>query len=387
MRRWSRVGTIASSRAKRAAPRSLVARSAPAPAAAWSYEVEDPQLGQRDDARQSAPIDQPPAWGVNRYCASLRPSVAVTKASRVRSRSSTTTALLRKRRREPAREPVVWRDRMPLHPKVQALLTAQRLSGAPPMHTLSPERARADMRAQVPAVSGPLASVARVEDRMVPSAAGALAMPVRIYTPARPRPLSRHRLLPRRRLRHRRSRDPRSAVPPDRGSRPARSCARSTTASRPSIRFPAAADDALAAARWFIAHADEFGVDRRAAVRDGRQRRRHAGDGHRAGAARPAEPAAARPGPGLSDHRPRRRRLGLLRRVRRGLRADPRRHALVHAPLHRRSGRRHRSARLPGPDADPARPAAGLRRDRRVRRAARRRASATSSGCARTAST
>src|SRR5204863_9104365 len=70
------------------------------------------------------------------------------------------------------RHPVVWPDRMPLHPKVQALLTAQRLSGAPPMHTLSPEKARADMRAQVRAVSGPLATVARVEDRHAPGPSG-----------------------------------------------------------------------------------------------------------------------------------------------------------------------------------------------------------------------
>ena len=70
---------------------------------------------------------------------------------------------------------------MPLHPKVQALLTAQRLSGAPPIHTLTPERARADLRAQVPTVSGALATVARVDDRTVPSSAG--AVPVRIYTP------------------------------------------------------------------------------------------------------------------------------------------------------------------------------------------------------------
>ena len=70
---------------------------------------------------------------------------------------------------------------MPLHPKVQALLTAQRLSGAQPMHTLSPQKARADMLAQVPAVSGPLAEVARVDERHAPGPSG--GVPVRIYTP------------------------------------------------------------------------------------------------------------------------------------------------------------------------------------------------------------
>src|SRR5688572_5500056 len=70
---------------------------------------------------------------------------------------------------------------MPLHPKVHALLTAQRLSGAPPLHTQTPERARADLRAQVPAVSGPLAPVARADDRTVPS--HPRPIPVRVYTP------------------------------------------------------------------------------------------------------------------------------------------------------------------------------------------------------------
>jgi acetyl esterase len=70
---------------------------------------------------------------------------------------------------------------MPLHPKVQALLHAQRLSGAPATHTLSPHQARAGMRAQVPLVSGPLADLARVDDREIPGRVAPI--PVRIYTP------------------------------------------------------------------------------------------------------------------------------------------------------------------------------------------------------------
>jgi len=148
---------------------------------------------------------------------------------------------------------------MPLHPKVQALLTAQRLSGAPPMHALTPEQARADMRAQVPAVSGTLAAVARVDDRTVPGAAATL--PVRIYTPQGTGPfpgivyfhgggfvigdLETHDPL-------------------------CRQIAARTGAvvcavhyrRAPEHPFPAAADDALTAARWFMAHADDAGVDR-----------------------------------------------------------------------------------------------------------------------------
>jgi acetyl esterase len=148
---------------------------------------------------------------------------------------------------------------MPLHPKVQALLTAQRLSGAPPLHTLTPERARADLRAQVPAVSGALAAVARVDDRTAPSAAG--AVPVRIYTPpgAGPFPgivyfhgggfvigdLETH--------------DPLCRQVAARTG--AVVCAVDYRLA-PEHPFPAAADDALAAARWFMAHADDVGADR-----------------------------------------------------------------------------------------------------------------------------
>jgi acetyl esterase len=148
---------------------------------------------------------------------------------------------------------------MPLHPKVQALLTAQRLSGAPPMHTLSPEGARADMRAQVAAVSGPLAAVARVDEATAPGGAGAVR--VRLYTPpgAGPFPgivyfhgggfvigdLDTH--------------DPLCRQIAVRTG--AVVCAVDYRLA-PEHPFPAAVDDALAAARWFMTHADELGVDR-----------------------------------------------------------------------------------------------------------------------------
>ena len=148
---------------------------------------------------------------------------------------------------------------MPLHPKVQALLTAQRLSGAPPMHALTPEQARADMRAQVLAVSGTLAAVARVDDRTVPGAAATL--PVRIYTPQGTGPfpgivyfhgggfvigdLETH--------------DPLCRQIAARTG--AVVCAVHYRLA-PEHPFPAAADDAVAAARWFMAHADDAGVDR-----------------------------------------------------------------------------------------------------------------------------
>jgi acetyl esterase len=147
---------------------------------------------------------------------------------------------------------------MPLHPKVHALLTAQRFSGAPPLHTLSPERARADLRAQVPAVSGEPADVARVSDRAISTAAGLI--PIRLYTPhgAGPFPgviyfhgggfvigdLDTH--------------DPLCRQIASRLG--AVVCAVDYRLA-PEHVFPAAADDALAAARWFMARARELGAD------------------------------------------------------------------------------------------------------------------------------
>jgi acetyl esterase len=148
---------------------------------------------------------------------------------------------------------------MPLHPKVQALLTAQRLSGAPPMHTLAPGQARADMRAQVRAVSGPVVAVAGVEDRHATGARH--PVPVRIYTPPGAGPfaglvyfhgggfvigdLETHDPLCRQ-------------IAVRTGSIV---CAVDYRLA-PEHPFPAAADDAFSAARWFVAHAVDLGAER-----------------------------------------------------------------------------------------------------------------------------
>jgi acetyl esterase len=149
---------------------------------------------------------------------------------------------------------------MPLHPKVQALLSAQRLTGAPPTHMLSPEQARAGMRAQVPLVSGPLAELARVEDRDIPGRAAPI--PVRIYSPIGSGPfagivyfhgggfvlgdLETH--------------DPLCRQIAARTG--AVVCAVHYRLA-PEHPFPAAVEDAESAGRWFLAHAQTFGADPR----------------------------------------------------------------------------------------------------------------------------
>ncbi len=70
---------------------------------------------------------------------------------------------------------------MPLHPKLRALLIAQRAADLPPLHTLSIEAARRDMRTQAAAISGPPVEVDDIENTSIDGPGGTL--PVRIYDP------------------------------------------------------------------------------------------------------------------------------------------------------------------------------------------------------------
>src|SRR5687767_13991657 len=76
---------------------------------------------------------------------------------------------------------------MPLHPKIRAMLAAQRAAGLPHLHELSVERAREDMRSSVTAISGPPVPVGHVYDRSIPGPAGPIA--VRFYYPQAEGPL------------------------------------------------------------------------------------------------------------------------------------------------------------------------------------------------------
>jgi acetyl esterase len=69
---------------------------------------------------------------------------------------------------------------MPLDPTVKALLDRMAEMGAPPMHTLTVEQARATTDAMV-AIMGPGEAVASIEDRTID--VGGRTLPVRIYRP------------------------------------------------------------------------------------------------------------------------------------------------------------------------------------------------------------
>jgi len=69
---------------------------------------------------------------------------------------------------------------MPIDPQVQAFLNELKALDAPPLHTLSPQEARAAAAADAEAV-GSAEAVAAMQDRTVPGPAGEI--PVRIYVP------------------------------------------------------------------------------------------------------------------------------------------------------------------------------------------------------------
>ena len=148
---------------------------------------------------------------------------------------------------------------MALDPNVKMLLDQMASIGAPPVHTLSVEQARASMDAMV-AMMGQGEDVAHVEDRTID--AGGRQLPVRIYRPvgvstdAAPAlvfyhgggfvlgGLASH------------DRDCRALA--NRGE-----CLVIAIDYRlaPEHPFPAAADDAVAALEYVVAHAGELGVD------------------------------------------------------------------------------------------------------------------------------
>jgi acetyl esterase len=148
---------------------------------------------------------------------------------------------------------------MPLDPELATLLDFLAAAGAPPMSQQTPADARAGFRALCVDLRDPslLPEMAQVEDRTVPGPAGEL--PVRIY-----RPISEQTALPTVAFFH-----GGGWVVGDLDTHDltCRTIARDTEAVvvsvdyrlAPEHPFPAAAEDALAAARWIADHRGELG--------------------------------------------------------------------------------------------------------------------------------
>ena len=154
---------------------------------------------------------------------------------------------------------------MPVDPHIAALLTMMDEAGMPPMYEGTPEAGRALYRQLTHGARTPeqLVSVASTEDRTVPGAAGEIK--ARVYRPEGEGPLP-------------------TVVffhgggwvigDLDTHDNMARHICRGSGAVvvavdyrlAPEHPFPAAADDAVAAARWVAGHLDDFGADGRLAV-------------------------------------------------------------------------------------------------------------------------
>ena len=153
---------------------------------------------------------------------------------------------------------------MPLDPKVRLFLDQLAAAGMPALSALGGVGARAAIDAMA-TTAGPLEAVARIDDRRIPGPAGDLA--VRIYTPAGgtpPRPVLVYY--------HGGGWVIGSIASHDGVCRALANAVPAVVVSvdyrlAPEHRFPAAAEDAHAAARWAAEHAAEIGADpRRIAV-------------------------------------------------------------------------------------------------------------------------
>ena len=146
---------------------------------------------------------------------------------------------------------------MPLDPKIRRMLDAMEADGVPPIHTLSIEDARRQLR-DLSELLGPADEVHRVEDRTIPGAAG--DVPIRIYDPGGPEPtgalvyfhgggwvvgdLETH----------------------DAYCRSVAAASGVTVVAvdyrlAPEHKYPAAVDDCFAATCWIAEHGEQLGID------------------------------------------------------------------------------------------------------------------------------
>jgi acetyl esterase len=146
---------------------------------------------------------------------------------------------------------------MPLDPQARAFLDQMAALNLPPRWAMTPQEARDQYEASIAALP-PGEPVARVEDRVVPSPAGAI--PVRVYTPqgdgTRPALVFFHGggwVIG-------------SISTHDNACRALANASGCIVASveyrlAPEAKYPAAAEDCYAATRWVAEHAAELGAD------------------------------------------------------------------------------------------------------------------------------
>jgi acetyl esterase len=146
---------------------------------------------------------------------------------------------------------------MPIDPQVEAFLEEQKEFGAPPLHALSPEEARATSAAEG---LGPAEPVAKMHDRRVPGPAGEI--PIRVYLPEGDEPL------PVLVYYHGGGWVIGSIATHDPTCRQIANAAGCMVVSvdyrlAPEHKYPAAVDDAYAATEWVFENAQDPGADRR----------------------------------------------------------------------------------------------------------------------------
>jgi len=144
-----------------------------------------------------------------------------------------------------------------LDDQTRAFVAEIEAAGAPPIATMSPSDARALQRTFVPQLAGALEAVAQLSDRDIPGPAGPI--PIRVYTPDA-RPLGVLVFL------HGGGWTIGSIDTADAACRALSRRTPCTVVSvgyrlAPEHRFPAAFEDAAAAARWAVANADALGRD------------------------------------------------------------------------------------------------------------------------------
>jgi acetyl esterase len=147
---------------------------------------------------------------------------------------------------------------MEVHPQIQKALEALAKANLPPLHTLAPDAARAQMEATSRARGGEPAAIKRAEDRTIPGPAG--DVPVRIYWPNASGTLAAHIYL------HGGGHVIGSLDTHDKVARNLCAYAGVVVVSvdyrmGPEHRFPAAVDDCWAALEWLAENAASLGAD------------------------------------------------------------------------------------------------------------------------------